>query len=325
MRWLSRRARRDERGAVVVVTAAFAVAMVAMAALVVDVGALHDERRQLQNGADAAALAVAHSCALGTCDSTLAAALANANARDGAANVDSVSASVASRKVSVATSTKSSKGGTILPYFFARAVTGSSGQTVHAKATATWSGISKADAIPLVISACEWEKATVGGTVYNTTFTGPVSVILFHTGGQAASDCAAHAGQDFDGDHRLPGGFGWADSSSCALTFATGSLIAEAKTGASVPPNCNPATLVGKTVLVPIFDDIAGTGTKAQYHIEGFAELRVTGYRFPANTGGVAPCGSPTTCIGGYFTRFVPPADATGGPDLGATNVILVS
>jgi Flp pilus assembly protein TadG len=325
MRGLTGRARRDERGAVVLVTAAFSVAMVAIAALVVDVGALHDERRQLQNGADAAALAVAHSCALGTCDSTLAAGLANANARDGAAKVDSVVASVASRKVTVATSTKSSKGGTILPFFFARAVTGSPGQTVHAKATASWSGISKAAAIPLVISACEWAKATNGGTTYNTTFTGPVSVILFHTGGQAALDCAAPAGQDFDGDHRLPGGFGWADASTCGLTFATGSLIAEAKTGASVLPNCNPATLVGTTVLVPIFDDIAGTGTNARYHIEGFAALRVTGYRFPSTTGGVAPCSSPATCIGGYFTRFVTPADATGGPDLGASNVILVS
>ncbi len=55
-----------------------------MGALVVDVGQLYQERAELQNGADAAALGVAKSCALGTC--TLAAAgqvagqLADANA-----------------------------------------------------------------------------------------------------------------------------------------------------------------------------------------------------------------------------------------------------
>ena len=38
--------------------------LVGMAALVVDVGAVVEEKRQLQNGADAAALAVAQSCAL---------------------------------------------------------------------------------------------------------------------------------------------------------------------------------------------------------------------------------------------------------------------
>ncbi len=40
-----------------------------MAALVVDVGQLYQERAELQNGADAAAIGVAKSCALGTCAS----------------------------------------------------------------------------------------------------------------------------------------------------------------------------------------------------------------------------------------------------------------
>ncbi len=51
--------RRDERGAMVIFLAAFSVVMIGMAALVIDVGSLLDEKRQLQNGADAGALAVA--------------------------------------------------------------------------------------------------------------------------------------------------------------------------------------------------------------------------------------------------------------------------
>ncbi len=51
-----------------------------MGALVVDVGQLYQERAELQNGADAAALGVAKSCALGTCTPAVAAQLADANA-----------------------------------------------------------------------------------------------------------------------------------------------------------------------------------------------------------------------------------------------------
>ena len=73
MRWLTGGAGTDrsERGAVLPMVAVLTVAMVGMAALVIDVGALLDERRQLQNGADAAALGVAQliasSCPDGPC------------------------------------------------------------------------------------------------------------------------------------------------------------------------------------------------------------------------------------------------------------------
>jgi len=61
--------------------------MVAAGALTIDVGNINADRRQLQNGSDAVALAVARTCAItGTCpnanDSTLK-PLANANAADG--------------------------------------------------------------------------------------------------------------------------------------------------------------------------------------------------------------------------------------------------
>src|SRR5436190_704926 len=62
------RARLDpenERGAVVVIVALSLIAIVGMVVLVVDVGGLLYQRRQMVSASDAAALAAAQSCALG--------------------------------------------------------------------------------------------------------------------------------------------------------------------------------------------------------------------------------------------------------------------
>ena len=67
MRSLTRN-NRDDRGAVLVWVALMIVVLLGVGALVLDVGALCVERRELQNGADAAALAVAQDCAEGDCD-----------------------------------------------------------------------------------------------------------------------------------------------------------------------------------------------------------------------------------------------------------------
>ena len=79
---ITRQVRRDERGAIGIIVAAllgFGV-LTGMGALVVDVGQLYQERAELQNGADAAALGVAKSCALGACDPSVAGTFADANA-----------------------------------------------------------------------------------------------------------------------------------------------------------------------------------------------------------------------------------------------------
>jgi Flp pilus assembly protein TadG len=96
MRWLRPSASRRERekGAVATIAAVLVASGVVMAmlALTVDVGNIVAERRQLQNGADAAAMLLAGSCARGNtadCTNTSAARqnlqnLASANAGDGA-------------------------------------------------------------------------------------------------------------------------------------------------------------------------------------------------------------------------------------------------
>ena len=60
--------RRDERGVVaVLVGLLIGGVLLGLGALVIDVGQLYQERAQLQNGADAAAIAVAKSCIYTTC------------------------------------------------------------------------------------------------------------------------------------------------------------------------------------------------------------------------------------------------------------------
>ncbi len=80
------RIRRDDAGAVIVWVALMMVVLLGMGALVIDVGQLYAERRELQNGADAAALAVAQDCAGGDCldETATAGTYADDNAHDGA-------------------------------------------------------------------------------------------------------------------------------------------------------------------------------------------------------------------------------------------------
>ncbi len=95
MRWLSRRRQRRDAGAIAMVVTLLVAsgAVIGSAALTVDIGQSMAERRELQNGADAAALSLAKTCALSptSCSATGGAAggaaggttaLNNINARD---------------------------------------------------------------------------------------------------------------------------------------------------------------------------------------------------------------------------------------------------
>src|SRR3954447_8949498 len=58
---------KDERGAVAIIVALIMVGLLGFTALAVDVAAAWSEKKQLQNGADAGALAIAQACAKGAC------------------------------------------------------------------------------------------------------------------------------------------------------------------------------------------------------------------------------------------------------------------
>ncbi len=139
----------------VIFLAAFSVVMIGMAALVIDVGSLLDEKRQLQNGADAGALAVAHSCAAGACNPALADSLANSNSKDSQSTVKSVA--VNGKDITVTTAT-SAGGSAILPYSFGQILSGVKGRGLTASATARWAPLGRAVVLRLAISECDVKR-----------------------------------------------------------------------------------------------------------------------------------------------------------------------
>ncbi|NQV05334.1 Tad domain-containing protein, partial [bacterium] len=304
MRWL-----RDDRGSTLVFAALVMVAVLGAAGLAIDVASVYQERRELANGADAAVLAIAEDCALGTgpCDSLSAGATArqyaSANATDHLAAVDLVSLDAAGRTVTVHTSTLNSDGSTTAPQFFSRVV-GWSGTNVRAGAAAVWGHPSALrSTLPLIISECEFPFGVALPTSERT--------IYFHDG-NSADPCNAQAGQDTDGAGVLAGGFGWLTANHpCAVDLAEGAWVSD-DPGASPTSSCSPEdlfALLAHPVPLPFFDDLNGVGSNGRYHIAGFGLFQVTGFNFGGQFKGPsassAPCSGDQRCVSGYFTSGV--------------------
>jgi hypothetical protein len=320
-----RRLTRDQdKGAIGVFTAITIVVLLGAVGLTIDVGAMYRERRELRNGADAGALAIAEECALGlsTCHPGPAFALAkdygDANASDGFADVVDVDLDLSARTVTVHLGTLTDEGGTNFEPFFARVV-GFDGTTVEARAVARWGFPSELWVhLPLIISECEFPGASVLPT--------PERVIYFHDGNNA-EPCNAQAGQDADGDGFLAGGFGWLETESGCEAYLVDARWYEADPGSSPTTGCNPSyvgSLVGQEVALPIFDDIVGVGTGGTYHIRGFALFHVTGYRFGGQFNVNAPCQGDERCVSGYFTSGVVYEGKSGGDDNGFVIIELI-
>jgi len=174
------------------------------AALTLDVGNINADRRQLQNGADAAVLSAAADCAKTTCpasgDAGLA-NLANKNAADGATKIARVDGqgpavcgsgpglvacpssaapntgnlqecpavtipSAATGYVRVYTQTlNASRTQTLLPYSFGAALAGAgSGANQQTCAAAAWGPAGVAPILPFTFSMCEWYHDTYQDT-----------------------------------------------------------------------------------------------------------------------------------------------------------------
>lgn len=322
MRRLMRRARTDEHGAVAVIVAVSMVALLGFAAIAIDTGALYAERAQLQNGADAAALAVAQDCAAGACGNMQATAqtFANASANDGAANVVVTAPSTtAPTTVTVQTSTRDgTTGAGTLALRFAP-VLGIDDKTVGAAATASWGSPASGPAVlPLAFAACAFARS---------------GVQVITTGGTSGSSasCPLVSGSG----NPLPGGFGWLDdpSGQCRATvdIATNAPMSS-DTGASLPTNCEAVlrAALGDTVLLPVFSTATGSGTGGTYTIRGWAAFKLLGWQFPSsrhnnNTYTGARCTGDCKGIIGEFLSMVSLDDrfTTGGPNLGASIVTL--
>ena len=150
-----------ERGAAAVLVAFSMVVLLGFAALAVVVGAMYAEKAQLQNGADATALAIAGDCAKGiNCAAAMADSdnrLADENANDDSSGVFSVSQPTAN---SVRVETYAQEPGSTadgFSLFFARAL-GNESSVIHAASVASWGAPSSATTLPWTISQCVFEK-----------------------------------------------------------------------------------------------------------------------------------------------------------------------
>lgn len=341
MRWMSR-VHRDDEGAVLVLMAVLLVVVVGFIAFAVDVSALYQERRELQNGADAAALAIAEDCALGApgclTPYTRAEQFADANATDGAAAVDEVDLDLIGRSVEVTTSTETAGGGVLFEPWFGKVI-GWNGTTVHATARVVWGYLGGTSTLPLIISECEYNKYFPAAIVPDPAQHGlpdpavySPAVIFTHT---VAPECASvEPGHDADGDGKLPGGFGWLDTAASCVSYIEGGW-AFADPGASPSTGCSveefKANTLGKTIWIPIFwdaDGVVGGGAGGKYEIAGFGAFYVTGYKFTGHykekslVTGSYPCSGSTHCIEGYFTTGTAPTGDPGGEDYG---VVIIS
>ena len=311
---------RDDRGAigVLVVVLIGAGVLLGMGAIVIDVGRLYQNRAELQNGADAAALAVAKNCVLSISTCTLsnanstAASYADANASQLTGHLAgiygicvSVASSPGNSAFTVGTCPPSSTTAmTNCPsnpasgnYVDVKTYTqvGSShvlppalahgGSTVYACAQAEWGTALQSNSLGLTISMCDWQALTGNGSPYGT-------IIPVYIKGKD-KNCAGPAGSN------MPGGFDWlqpTSPSTCTTNIDLTTNTTYNNTGNNVAQPCkqslynditsylnnNPVT-----VFLPIFDCVSTvpacpgyktTGANAIYHIAGLAGFVPTGY-----------------------------------------------
>jgi Flp pilus assembly protein TadG len=316
----------DEDGAAAVMIGLMLIVLFGFGAIAIDVGAMFTERRELQNGADAAVLAVAQNCAAGdaepACDvgpqgDRLATArtFANSNARDGSAAVadDGVTVDYAAARATVTATSLNNGEGFVRHWFTGFLPSAPEATEVAATSTAIWGPLSfgSIGTLPLTFSQCEYnEFLAVGAGSANEPWTtannGDPSLIYFHQN-DAADDCNITP-PGFD----LPGGFGWlkTDGSGCEANIDAEGWI-EDKTGNTPSSGCSAAWMKANVfqnvIFLPVYQNTNGlNGNNGEYYIGSYAAFYVTGYNFGGQyKEGLfsdPPCSGNDRCIEGWFT-----------------------
>ena len=256
MRRLSRPARR-ERGAVAVIVAFMMVLLLGFAAIGIDVGSIYSDQQQLQNGADAGALAIAESCQRGSCVNT-ADKYAKANKLDGQATGTMLSNTAGT--VTVQTSSTHQN-------WFA-GVLGMPTTALRARASASWGYPSGGGVLPLAFSWCAFQQAT--GDWYDQGLPLPTTSTVINIIDHSCTP-PAH--------NEVPGGFGELQGANCFATVLAGNWVMS-DAGNNGPNSCagfDWSTVINKKVLIPIFDNFQGSGSNAEYQIKGLAAFIITG------------------------------------------------
>lgn len=253
-------ARHGDQGNITVLVLVMMTAILGVGAIVVDVGALYAEGRQLQNGAEAAALDVARTCATTGCDPSVAGPLADLNAGDDVAEVDVAAGAVCGTApglpacpsgdqrprydcqpvvgtasyVEVHATTRNPDGSEKMPNPFARLVGHTGGTTVGACARAAYGAPTGLTAqLPLVISYCDWKRLTDQSGLSDPPpypefppsdgFFDPVTnPTSDHVRVWSKTNTAQASPCTGPAGQQVPGGFGWIDTEEDLDSSATG-------------------------------------------------------------------------------------------------------
>jgi Flp pilus assembly protein TadG len=318
--WLLRRVSPsrlgEERGAVAVFVALMIPPLLGFAAIAIDVASLHSDRAQLRNAADAAALAVAVDCARNVCGNPVSTATTVVGANTTSASA--ADASVRTPSVSVAGSTVTVTASADQAHWFAP-VLGLDSTRVTARAGATWLPTTSGRAnFPLIISYCEYE-----GQVGKHGLKKDSAPLRINATTQlGANDCKGPSGTTMKGYAVTA-----PDSSGiCRTTSAIGGTVNQFTDMfySRLPSSCTNAylaSLIGTTVLVPVWDKVTGTYPNTQYRVWGYSAFYIAGYDVWAYD----------PALIGYFTWGAQLSDATtlptssSAPDLGARSVFLTN
>lgn len=329
-----------ERGASGVLVAVMMLVLIGAGALAVDTGQIYAERAQLQNGADAAAVAVAQACQKAPCSQAqadaLAISLANQNSLDGGSNVVLPVDLTVPNQVTVRTSTRQGNAGPgFLSKMFASALNAPP-VTVGAKATAIVGPPGSGSGFPLAISDDCYNLSGASQTAV-------VQKISYKPGGT----CTGPSGT------QIPGGWGWLDQSSpCEATTQIGSNEVGSDPGNNPPNECQTILQGWKDTILsggevnasfPVFDDATNNGQNGSFNIVGYATFKIWGWKFgnngvyefrnkatdPGMNSSLACTAGNDRCIIGQFVKFVTIGSGGGSPggtiDLGTVDVRLIN
>lgn len=272
---------RDERGQALVFTVALITGLLAMSALVLDVGSWYRAQRDAQATADAAALAAAQELPESTGRASALAAEYLGKNGGGDSQVEFSSAVVANDTVRVRVERPA-------PGFFARMV-GIDSITVGGTASARSSALGSARfAAPIAVDVrhpllqCSPEPCFGEQTTLDLEKTGPGAFRILNIdgsrGGTGQAILSAWIKAGYDG--LMPLGDYFSDSG--------------AKFNASDVKSAMNIVL-GKELLFPLYDSVTSNGANLSYHVVGWVGFVVTGFSGNGSHGKVT----------GSFTRVI--------------------
>lgn len=299
-----RRRLADERGAVAITVALLMVPLLGLGAITVDVAALHAERQELRNAADAAALAVAVDCAHERCGATVATAdsLVRRNARSMSATLTPTAV-----RIDPGTSSVSVTTGADQKHWFAPAL-GHDSSRVSATSTAAWTGLSSSSVeVPIALARCQFEQLRRGV---------PVSL------SPAENRTCAQGGQQVPAVIWLTTNPTSPRKKSdptdrCWTTTSVGAVLSTfpPTPDAMLPDGCDTSTVplrqrIGQTVVVPVFDSSGGSSV-----VYGFVAVAVADFLVRKDVQVVVELTTSVTLSDAPVHR--------SAPDLGARTVYL--